>query len=372
MAEPVHTLQIIKSLGRGGAETLLSETYSFHDRTQFTFHYIYFLPWKNQLVGSIEKQGAKVCCLPATNNIQLLLKAGAVANYVKKNNIRLIHAHLPWAGVLARIVGKMTGVPVIYTEHNKLERYHFLTRWLNVATYPLLTCIVSVSYDVEKSIRQFSPKLRTTLQTILNGVNVEHFAPNKSLGVVVRRELNVAEGAIVFGTVAVFRTQKRLDIWIGIAAEIIKERPQVRFIIVGDGPMKDQLINRIRELNLSERIFLVGLKEEVRPYLAAMDVYMMSSVFEGLPVALLEAMSMGLPVASTNAGGIKEVVRDGIDGLLCDVQEPEKLKYLAFELIDAASKRDELGRQARRRIIESFSMKRMVSELENLYKYVLQ
>src|SRR5688572_30725785 len=94
----IPTLQIIKSLGRGGAETLLTETLKLHNQDRFEFHYIYFLPWKNQLAESLALQGGKVTCIPANNNIQVILKVGSIVRYVKAHNIQVIHAHLPWAG----------------------------------------------------------------------------------------------------------------------------------------------------------------------------------------------------------------------------------------------------------------------------------
>ncbi|HMG88917.1 MAG TPA: glycosyltransferase family 4 protein, partial [Chryseolinea sp.] len=100
---------------------------------------------------------------------------------------------------------------------------------------------------------------------------------------------------------------------------------------------------------------------------AAFDVYMMSSVFEGLPVALLEAMAMRCPVIATNAGGIKELIRHEVDGLLCTVEEPEKLVANAYALLQDESMRTKYGDQARKRVIDEFSLNKMVTELENVY-----
>src|SRR5947199_308355 len=121
---PVKVLHIIKSLGRGGAEMLLPETLKLHNQQHFEFHYIYFLPWKDQMVNGIVAVGGKVTCLAASNNIKLMFKAGQVVRYVHEHKIEIIHAHLPWAGVVARLAGRLAGVPVVYTEHNKQERYH--------------------------------------------------------------------------------------------------------------------------------------------------------------------------------------------------------------------------------------------------------
>lgn len=114
----IKILHIIKSLGRGGAEMLLPETLKEHHQDQFEFHYIYFLPWKNQMVEAIETAGGKVSCFTAKNNLQLLLQYSKIIQYCKENQIQLIHAHLPWAGFVSRLIYFKTGIPVIYTEHN--------------------------------------------------------------------------------------------------------------------------------------------------------------------------------------------------------------------------------------------------------------
>jgi hypothetical protein len=124
-------LHLIKSLGRGGAEMLLPETITLHDKQRFSFEVVYFLPWKNQVVSLIEATGTPVTCMPAGNNIQLMLQAGRLIRYIRQHRIDIIHCHLPWAGFLGRYVHLRTGVPVVYTEHNKQERYHGITRTLN-------------------------------------------------------------------------------------------------------------------------------------------------------------------------------------------------------------------------------------------------
>lgn len=350
---------------------LLPETLKLHDQNRFDFHYAYFLPWKNQMVESIQQNGGRVSCLEAKNNLQLMTKVWAVARYVRENKIQLIHAHLPWAGILARVAGKMCKVPVIYTEHNKQERYHVGTRMMNLLTMDLLTAVIAVSTDVAESIHKHKPHLRTPVRTVVNGVNVKSFKKQLFDGQAVRERLGMAPDATVIGTIAVFRFQKRLDLWMELASKILQQVESAHFIIVGDGPLKEALMKKRDELGLTDRIHMPGLETEVRPYLAAFDVYMMSSVFEGLPVALLEAMAMECPVIATDAGGIKEVIRHEVDGLLCSVEEPEKLVGYACSLLQDEDLRVRYGEQARKRVVESFSMEKMVGELEGVYREVV-
>src|SRR5690606_17453941 len=125
-----------------------------------------------------------------------------------------------------------------------------------------------------------------------------------------------------------------------------------------------------KDLGMEDAIHFVGLQTEVRPYFAAFDIYMMSSLFEGLPIAMLEAMSMGLPVVTTNAGGIGEVIRDGREGQVVGVDEWRQLAERVVSLIADADLRKALGAAARRRVVERFSMEQMVWQLEDVYKEV--
>lgn len=364
----IKILHIIKSLGRGGAEMLLPETIALHDKNKFEFHCIYFLPWKNQMVQAIEKNGGKVTCLPAKDNLRIMLSVGKIAEYIKEHKIDIIHCHLPWAGIAGRIAGKLTGVPVMYTEHNKWERYHKFTYTLNKLTFGWQQLVVPVSADVEQSIRNAYTNTSLQIQTVLNGVNTEKFNRNQPVERDIRRELGIPSSAKVIGTVSVFRVQKRLTTWLEIAHKIHKSHPDTYFIIVGDGPLKAEIHAKAKELNMEGYLHFAGLQEEVRPYFKVMDIFMMASQFEGLPIALLESMSMECVPCCTKAGGIGEVITDGANGLLVDVEEPMILSEKIGGLLNSSE--DDMQRlkhSARLRVENAFSMRQMVQNLESIY-----
>lgn len=365
--EKIKILHIIKSLGRGGAEMLLPETLKEHNKDKFEFHYIYFLPWKNQMVEAIEKSGGKVTCFAAKNNIQLLLQFSKIIKYCKENKIQIIHAHLPWAGFVSRLVHMITKIPVFYTEHNLQERYHFITKNLNKWSFNFQTFGIGVSDDVTQSIKKnINPKI--TVNTILNGVNTISFQRNNSQSKnKIREQFGLPEDAFVIGTVAVFRFQKRLDLWLEILAESINLNPKIYGIIVGAGPLESLLHQKHVALGLEGKVFFAGLQTNVKPFYEAMDVFMMSSSFEGLPIALLEAMSMSCAIVSTNAGGIKEVLRHGEDGLIEVVDDWKKLSNSILLLVNDNEKLNYFQNNARDRVVTSFSIKTMVAQLEKLY-----
>lgn len=362
----IKVLHIIKSLGRGGAEMLLPETLKLHDQDNFEFHYIYFLPWKDQLVNVIEQAGGVVTCLPAKNNIQLILQWAKVKQYIKDHQIQVLHCHLPWAGFLGRLVHGITKIPMVYSEHNKQERYHKITFYLNKFTFNSQSRAIAVSEDVAESIQKnIKPKI--PVQVVLNGVNTDSFQKDIALGKTLREKLDLPENAIVIGTIAVFRFQKRLIEWLEIMKQVCAENANVYGIIVGDGPLKQEILEKRKLLGLEAKIIMPGLETDVKPWLSAMDIYMMTSVFEGLPIALLEAMSMSCPVVSTDAGGIKEVIRSEEHGLIVSTDQWNDLIPAANRIIKDTSLRSELGKGARERVVQAFSLTKMVRELEAVY-----
>jgi glycosyltransferase involved in cell wall biosynthesis len=362
----VRILHVIKSLGRGGAEMLLPETLKLHDQSRFEFHYIYFLPWKDQMVSAIEQAGGNVTCLWASNNLQIIRMAKEVIAYIRRNKIQLIHAHLPWAGIVSRFVHRQTGIPVIYTEHNKQERYHTVTKWMNKLTFNWQTAAIAVSGDVEESVK-VNVHPRIPVYRIVNGVNTDTFKRDPTAGLTFRKQLGIPEHAVVAGIVAVFRFQKRLTEWLEVFKEASDQKPDLYGIIVGDGPLKNELMAHRKQLGLEQKVIMPGLQADVKPFYSVMDIFMMTSIFEGMPVALLEAMSMGCAVLTTDAGGIKEVVRNRVDGLTVPVNQYRQLSEKLSSLANDGAERNRLAQAGRSRVMEAFSLNRMVWKLEELY-----
>lgn len=368
MTRPLRVLHVIKGLGRGGAERLLVDGYAAADPGRVTLSYGYFLPWKDAFVPELRGLGAEVTCYEAPTAAAILGAAATLARHVRRWRADLVHAHLPLAGVAARLAGALCRVPVVYTEHNLQERYHPLTRRANLATWRLQAHALAVSAEVAASAERHAGR-RVPLQVVTNGVPLERFAPRPVEGAAVRARLGIAPEAPVVGTVVVFRPQKRLDLWLEAASAIRRELPSARFLIVGDGPARAELERRRRDLDLTDTVHLVGLQEDVRPYLAAMDVYLMSSDFEGLPIALLEAMAMGLPPVVTSVGGVPEVVSTDC-GLLVGPGDPLALARATLGLLRDPGPRESLGRAARRRVEERFGTSRMQAELCEVYERV--
>jgi glycosyltransferase involved in cell wall biosynthesis len=370
MSRPYRVFHLIKSLGRGGAETLLSEGQR-HNNEKFSYAYGYFLPWKNALVSSLEEHKGKVICFNRSNFPGMILSIPAVSRFLKDWEVDLIHCHLPLAGVIGRVAGKMQHTPVIYTEHNLMERYHPWTRRLNLFTWKLQDHVIAVSSEVKSSIEKHAGS-SVPVRVVHNGIPLDRFKPSREDRLKIRTEWKIPFDAPVFGTVAVFRPQKNLHAWLQ-AARMIRDRiPEVHFLLVGDGILMKELRATATSLNLNDVVHFTGLQNNVHPYFSAMDVFLSSSVFEGLPLSLLEAMAMTIPVVVTSVGGVPEVVTDRKTGLLLASSDPHLLADQACWLIQNEQARREFGLAGRRLIEERFSIQRMICDLEELYLEVLQ
>jgi glycosyltransferase involved in cell wall biosynthesis len=360
---------LIKGLGRGGAEMLLPWLIE-EGRGEHTFSVGFFLPWKNELVGAAEAAGARVRCFGGSSHAALLLRVGAVARWLRSERAEVLHCHLPLAGVVGRLAARRAGVPVVYTEHNLLERYHAATRWAELSTWKLQRAVVAVSQEVATSITRHAGDT-IPVRVIRNGIPTSNRRSTSSGSrLELRARLGIDAAAPVVGTVAVMRSQKRLDLWLDAAAEIRKRIPAARFLLVGDGPLRARLERRAQQSGLAGAVVFTGLQSDIGPYLDLIDLYLMSSQFEGLPVALLEAMAAGIAVVATDVGGISEVVRDGEVGRLVPFGDASALAEASLSLLGSRERRLQMGEAGYRRVRSEFGIERMASDLGDLYREV--
>ncbi len=379
-------LVLIKGLGLGGAERLLVDSLPFLDRQRFEYHVGYLLPWKHFLVPELERAGIPVHCLgsgcaahegsgtvPSAWTAMTLLPRAfrRLLALQQRERFDVIQADLPVAGILARLAGRWSSVPVVYTEHNLQERYHSVTQWANAATYGWNRRVLAVSGEVAESIGRYGLRGRTRVMTLPNGVPVEQVRAEAAKGLGVRGELGIPGTHLVVGTVAVFRSQKRLADWLEVAARVAATRSDVTFLMVGGGPLENQIRERVAALGLSHRVRMTGFRPDGRRLMAAMDVFLMTSEFEGLPIALLEAMALGKPVVSTRVGGIPEVLAAGA-GLLASVGAIDELSYGVLQLLNDVKRRARMGAAGAAQVESEYHVKHRVRAIETLYKEILE
>jgi glycosyltransferase involved in cell wall biosynthesis len=167
-----------------------------------------------------------------------------------------------------------------------------------------------------------------------------------------------------------FRIDKGHRFLLDAAVRVQREIPEVRFVLVGLGPLEEDVRSRTRELSLERSVVFAGYREDAPRIAGASDVFVLPSVQEGLPIALLEAMVQGIPPVVTRVGGVPEVVRDKLDGLVVAPGDPDSLAEGILALIRDPSRRRVLGASARQRAI-GFDIRRTVVRIEEIYEELL-
>ncbi len=368
----MKVLHLIKSLGRGGAETLLSEGYKAVDSSRFDLEYAYYLAQHDEVARLLVSQGAHVHTFDVGGDLGLMRSVGQTARYLREREIDLVHAHLPLAGVVARLAGRRAGVPVVYTEHNPTSSYHPLTQAASWATWGMQDRAIAISADVAASMRRHGGS-RAHIVTVPNGIDTDRFTPSGTTRQEARARLGLPAEAPVVGVVAQFRLQKQLDVWLEAARHIRTARPDVRFVIVGNGPLWDEIRAVSTRLGLDDAVHFAGVQPNVLPYFEAMDVFMMASRYEGAPLAPVEAMAMQVPVVSFAVEGIRNVIQSGENGILVDAG-PDGAHALAravTDLLDDPEAQTRLGRAGRASAVQLYGLTQMQRTLETMYTDVV-
>lgn len=340
-------LLLIKGLGRGGAEQLLVNSATHTDRSRFEYEAAYVLPAKSALAPQLREMGIAVHCLGGHPGWPLALKRLTV-----RRHFDLIHAHSPTVAATTRMLfpGR-TRVRLVYTEHGPWHHYRARTYVPNMSTFWRNDHVFAVSEHVRRSIRYPPPFSRVRMpkvETLYHGLDmaaVEGWQDADG----VREEFGIDAGATLIGTIANFRPQKRHFILLEVADLVRRRIPSVRFLFVGQGPLEDAVKKRASQMGLEDVVVFAGFRSDVPRVLAALDVFALSSGWEGLSIALLEAMARGLPAVATRAGGVPEVIEDGRNGLLVPLNDPQSMAEEIVRVVENRSLAETLGAEARLR-----------------------
>ena len=299
---------------------------------------------------------------------------------MKEEQPDLVHTHSSLSG---RIAARIKGIPVVYTKHNLVRipnergvvppRAGMGKRLVNrIVAGALSDRIVAVSAGVHKELVESGMK-PSMVVAIPNGIDLTPYAPRWTQDA--QPQAQVAGAAskrgLVVGTVARLHRQKALDVMLDCAKLVLGSDPSVRFVIGGTGPLEDELKAKIRELRMEPYVKMAGFVSDVPGFLANLDIYVLSSDYEGLPLAVLEAMAAGLPVVSTAVGGVPEAVVDGLNGILVPPKQPKALAQAIMRLVVDPDMARSMGVAGRARAEELFDAKVMAEKTVNVYRRVV-
>lgn len=286
--------------------------------------------------------------------------------FIKHYKISLIHTNTSRSTIYGILTAKLLNIPLIWHVRVPLSD-GLLDRFLSLFALRLIV--------VSEAVRKRFPWLKQDkIEIIYNGVDTEIFSPG-SIDESLRYKLGIKNNDIIIGAVGRISPEKGLEFLISAMPEIIKTYPKAKVLIVGEGNEKycSSLQKTVNELHISfQNVIFTGFCSDIFQVLRCVHIFCLPSLTEGFNRSLLEAMSCGLPVVATDIDGNREIVKDGINGLLVPSKDPNSLAYAIIKLIEDKDTSKRIGQRARQFIIENFSIEKNVKKTEELYKKILE
>jgi glycosyltransferase involved in cell wall biosynthesis len=295
---------------------------------------------------------------------------------VREFNPEIVHSHvdfsMPWQVLGIRLGG---GKKIIFTQHSDYQywRTHFLSsiriRLYFIFCWRFITAYTAVSKCVQRSVAKLSGHPDSDFFVIHNPVNTEQFMPDDKVRLRARSIMQIDDSEFLIGTVGRIAEPKGHSYLIDAAAIIMKSIPNIRFVIIGDGPLQEKIESQIRDAKLMNQFKLLGKRSDVQLLLPGLDVFVLPSIREGFPISLLEAMSCGIPVIASNVGGTSEAIKDD-NGILVPPADPQVLAEKIQQLILDPKLAISLGKKARQYVVNNFNLDSIMQQYEELYEKI--
>ena len=280
-----------------------------------------------------------------------------IVKLIKKYNIEIIHTNLSKANFMGAAASSITGVKTIATAHgiNKKKQYNLSNNVICVSKAVYLN-LKSQNFPEEK------------LHIIYNGVDTDKFNPDNY-----QKKDIINEGIISIGMVSRLSREKGVDIFLDSADLILQKTKNVRFFIAGTGNLKDALKEQALKLNIDDYVYFIGfIDKNLAVFFHELDILVFPSLKEGLPLSLIEAMSMEKAVIVSKAGGMPEVVEEGKNGYIVDIGDAIAIKDKVFELIEDKHLILKYGIEARKTVLEKFNLDLMADNTIKLFEEILE
>jgi glycosyltransferase involved in cell wall biosynthesis len=289
---------------------------------------------------------------------------------LRREGFDVIHTHMFGSNAWGTVVGRLARTPAIVAhEHTWSFEGRPLRRLVDREVIGRGSSVfIAVSQADRRKMIEIEGVKPEKVLFVPNGIPT----PPPPSGADVRAELGIPAGAPVIGSVSVLRPQKALDVFVRAAVPLLRDYPDLRVLIAGEGPLKAELTELVRSLGLPDRLMLLGYRSDVPDVLAALDVAVSSSLFEGSPLAVMEFMEAARPIVATTVGGVPDLIDDGVHGLLVPPADADALSAAIRRMLDDREAARAMGERARERRRREFDIDLTVRRFESLYLRLLE
>lgn len=351
---------------------------------------VYISCAKGPYFAEMENEGFLLIDNPISRNANIVSHWKSYRKTVKlfkEMKVDVLHVHTPIAALIGRLAAKTARVPtVIYTAHG----FYFHDNTLPIRKKLLVLLekigakcgdfIMCVSSEDAQSAVDYRIADKEQIAYVGNGVNIKHYDPKRfSINdrIQLRETYGIPEDAPVFGIMGRLVKEKGFFEFFEAAAIVKSSFPEAKFLVVGDllpsdyDGSKNEMKARIEELKLKDSIIFAGMVDDPAPSLACMDVFCLPSYREGMPISLMEAMSMGIPCIATDIRGCREEVVDGVTGFLVPVGDPKQLADKMAWMLNNQDAAARMGGMGRRRVLDNFDINSVVQRQLDIYNKLL-
>jgi glycosyltransferase involved in cell wall biosynthesis len=331
---------------------------------------------EGRLARELRKCGVDITVIDENNtgSLGILKKLRCL---FKDKKVDILHTHRYKENILGGLAAELSGIRhIVRTVHGLSEPFTGLKR-INIAVYDWLNDflarhqtdkIVAVSFEMADVLSKKYGRERVVC--IHNAINLGRIKLNSDPQKL-REELQISKADRIMGTVCRLTPIKGIEFFLKAASIIADKRSDVKFLIVGDGPLQDSLKRLSKELGVEKLVRFLGQREDVYDLINIMDVFVLSSLHEGLPTALLEALAMGKPVVATRVGGIPEVIKQDGLGILIEPKKPEQIAEACLTLLNNPVDDYELKLSRRHYAAREFSSESAGQKVVELYKELI-
>lgn len=372
MKQQIKILECIRQGKIGGGESHLLSLVENLNRQQYEPVVLSFTD--GPMVKRLEEMNVKTHVIHTEKPFDVR-KWRQVKRFLHKEGVKLVHAHGTRACSNVLWAARSLKIPVIYTIHGwSFHRdQHPVVQRMRIMGERYLTANAQVNIAVSESNRASGKERIPALNAVVvnNGINRQKFTPERKLSDI-RAELGIKPEEKLVLFIARFTAHKQPITLIRAFAEAIKVQPDLRLLMVGDGDQKEEALALVQALGLGDRVIFQSFRQDVPDVLGASDIFVLPSLWEGLPIGLLEAMAMGKAVIATKVDGTVEVLQHRENGIMVEPGNAEALKEAMLELGQDETLRINFGRKALETVEKRFNAVYMTREIENIYEKLLK
>jgi glycosyltransferase involved in cell wall biosynthesis len=366
---PVHVAHVLSSFGMGGQERVALDLATCQARDGYRVTAVSLAkPPDGSLSDAFRAAGvgvARVARSRAGVDPGLVMR---LSRWLSANDVALAHTHNPMALLYGAPAARLAGAAVVHTKHGvnpggraRLLAGRLVARWVDA--------FVAVSPETAAVARSRREVDERRLSVIPNGIMLGRFQPEPAIRARVRAELGIGDTSWVVGTVGRLATEKNQALLLRAAAPLLC--PEAHLVVAGDGPLLASLSELAVALGIAPFVHFLGARSDVPDVLNAMDVFVLCSSSEGLPLVIPEAMATGLPVVATSVGGLPSVIDQGLTGFLVPAGDEEGLRSRLAVLRADPEETRTVGARSRTAAVARFSADRMHRDYVELYERAL-